>query len=134
MMVMILSGCSKKITVEQADLYIKVKLMEAEMDSYKRSLQLSKEGLKQTSSSILEKDINPPKSNLGDLTVFLEANDCTEVYNQERALDACYQLTRALLINTTNKLDYISNQNWVRGRAINQLNENIDAIIDNFAN
>lgn len=111
---------------------MKVKAVELELESYKKSLNLVKENLKMRDDFNLEEENIPPKSNLNSLSIFLENNDCTLTYKNPVEIDACYKVTRALLISNTNKLDEQQNHNWVRTGIIKQLNSNIDSIINSF--
>lgn len=127
---LLVSGCSHKTTVSEANTYLQAQALQIEINSYKSQLQMAKKGLTAVLPELQEVAPLPPESKVGDLAAFLENNDCTKVKQQEY----CYKLTRLRLIQVTQALDASNTENWAAKTTIKQLVENINMIVKGLDN
>lgn len=72
----------------------------------------------------------PPPSLLSKLGAFLEANDCTDPQLSKESKEACYRVTRVLLINATRKLDETNTDLYVGQRTVTQLVQTINDLVE----
>lgn len=62
---------------------------------------------------------------------FLEANNCLKPALTDTERVHCYQLTRVVLIQSTEKLDGMEMELWAAKKTVQRLSENIKVIVDN---
>lgn len=128
LMLLTLSGCAHKTTISEADLYLQAKMQQVQIDSYKNQLQDTREKLTQVIPGLQNVDPVIPVSFAGDLTAFLEQNDCTQMSGKIK--DQCYIVTRVKLINVTRALDEANANLYAGQKTVGQLRKNINTLVD----
>jgi len=114
--------------MKEADTYLQVQVLKAELDSYRAQLKVNRKGLTEVLPALQEVAPTPPESRAAELSRFLEANDCLSPTVTDKKY--CFQLVRLQLIAVTEQLDKANLETWAAKRTIKQLVDNINVIID----
>lgn len=93
-------------------------------------LQSTRERLTQVIPALQNVDPVVPVSFVGDLSTFLEQNDCTQMSGQIK--DQCYIVTRVKLINVTRALDEANANLYAGQKTVTSLRQNIDTLVDSL--
>ena len=127
----LVSACSHHPTLAEGETYLKVQATQAELNSYHTQLRIAEKQLSEVIPELQEVAPIPPQSRVGQLASFLESNNCLQPAMTSTERIQCYQLTRILLIQTTEKLDGSDMELWVAKKTVRRLSDNIKAIVDN---
>lgn len=133
LLVTLISGCSTSSKVSEGDLYLEVKAKELQIQMLQKQLQAAKPKLTEVLPSLLTSAQEPPPGVMGNLIFFLDNNDCTDKQLSDKAKEACYKVTRVLLINTARELDTTSLTLYAGQRTVTQLVDILSGLIDTFS-
>jgi hypothetical protein len=131
LLLILVSGCSQKPTLNEAELYLQVKTTQAEFNSYNTQLRIAEKQMAEVIPELREVAPTPPQSRVGQLATFLETNNCLKPDLTDTERVGCYRLTRVVLIQSTEKLDGIEMELWVAKKTVQRLSENIKTIVEN---
>jgi len=127
---MILVGCSNNPSISEANTYLQVKSEQTKLDLFRDRVVASKDQLTEVPPGLLTDQTEPPPSLLGELTDFLEQNDCTDKQLSFQSKMNCYRVTRVKLINATRDLDRTRVQLYAGQRTVTQLVDNMKMLIE----
>jgi len=129
-MVALITACNHNPTVSEANTYLQVQATQAQYDTYSNQLTLLQKQLTQVSPEFREVTPDPPSGRVSELSSFLERNNCLRQDLSLPEKDQCYQITRVILIQTTQVLDEKDITLWGAKQTIQQLVKNMNRIID----
>jgi len=127
---LLMMGCSSSPTVSEGSQYIQMQADRIEYNSYATQLQVIQKQLTEVAPEFREVAPLPPQSRVGDLTRWLEQNNCLLPGLSPTERVYCYQVTRVYLIQTTKTLDAQDTTVWAAKRTIQQLVGNLNKVID----
>lgn len=127
---LLIVGCSNNPTVSEGSLYIQTQADRIEYNAYATQLQIMQKQLTEVLPEFQEVTPLPPQSRVGDLTRWLEQNNCLLPGLSPTERVYCYQVTRVYLIQVTKELDKQDTTLWAAKRTIQQLVGNLNKVID----
>lgn len=126
----LLMGCTTQPTLKDGTVYLQGQVIQAELNSFNTQLSIAQKNLAEVLPEFQEVTPYPPQSRVGDLTAFLENNNCLRPTMSTQDRIYCYQLTRVMLIQTSKTLDDTEVMLWGAKQTIHRLSDNIKAISD----
>lgn len=127
---LLIVGCSNNPTVSEGTQYIQIQADRIEYNAYATRLQIMQKQLTEVVPEFREVAPLPPQSRVGDLTRWLEQNNCLLPGLSPTERVYCYQVTRVYLIQVTKELDEQDTTLWAAKRTIQQLVGNLNKVID----
>lgn len=127
---LLIMGCSNSPTVSEGTQYIQIQADRIEYNAYATRLQIMQKQLTEVVPEFREVAPLPPQSRVGDLTRWLEQNNCLLPGLSPTERVYCYQVTRVYLIQVTKELDEQDTTLWAAKRTIQQLVGNLNKVID----
>jgi len=123
-------GCTNNPSVSEGSQFIQIQADRIEYNTYASQLKAIQKQLTEVAPEFREVAPLPPQSRVGDLTRWLEQNNCLLPGLSPTERVYCYQVTRVYLIQTTKALDAQDTTVWAAKRTIQQLVGNLNKVIE----
>ena len=129
LMTAVISGCSHKTTISEANNHLEIKSQEILINSYVTKIQDNRKALTDVPAELDVFNNPKPTDVQPDLATFLLANDCATAADPK----ACFQRYRLVVIKMSRRIDFLNARLYVAKGTIGNLINNLNGVIDNLS-